>query len=477
MLHGLKALIIISLALAGCVEFPKFVATAGNLGDGAALGDADAAEEPAILVDPSETFQTMDGIGANLWAFSIPGANDWDFEATQFVFDELDLHYIRLVPWLYFWETENDNADPLAINWSGFQTELQMTTWHDVPSAQWLAERGYEVTFVVDHVAEWMEQDEPGLLAESGWSELGEMIASYVLFMRDHGVHMPVVEVTAQPALGDGGESLWYDTPKRLTDAAEEVLRVLDHHGLDDVMLHGPGHHTPKEAALWTSGWLKSEPVQARTRAVSFHTWESDVQHEYDTLKQVAQAWDKPVWVTEAGFCKDGKGCDFDESHYLLPETWSTAWDVARTFYRSLAWADAARLYHWTALGHQAFVSASGQRFASFHVVKHFSNFIPPGAVRVEASVETEGLMPVVFRLPDGTWTAIILFESPQQEGELRVPLEIPVVGQLTPTAAFKSSAAAYEVDVLAEVAVEGKTRVVVPVPFNGLTSVRLHAE
>ena len=75
-----------------------------------------------VRVDPTQGYQTMDGIGACTYTF--PYANDlgWDWEAVKFVFDELDLAYLRLAPWLGWWETANDNEDPYTINWEGFGT-------------------------------------------------------------------------------------------------------------------------------------------------------------------------------------------------------------------------------------------------------------------------------------------------------------------------------------------------------------------
>lgn len=469
--------------LVGCVEFPQFVqgpspGTTGSDGGG-------GADEVRVVVDPTTTFQVMDGLGANVWAFSYVSDLGWDWEATRFVFDELDLRYVRLISWLYYWETTNDDGDPWSIHWDGFQTELQMMDWHDVPFAQWLARRGVDVTLSVEGAPAWMSREEPGILASSAWPELGETIAAYVLYMQQHEVEMATVEVTGAPAyVGKEGSGIWYDTAKDATDAAETVVEVLDHFGLSHLGLRGPGYHEPRGAAAWISEWLKNDRVRERTAAATFYTWNGGSYSDYDAVRQVAGAWDMPIWVMEAGYCGQQSGCAFADHSYLLPETWDTAWDIGKALYQAIAWADASRIYHWTALGWDAFVAPGGKRFPTFYVFKHFANFIPEGAVRVEALVggeaasasASEGLLPLVFALPEGGFTAILL-NVVEGEGVETVSLDIAGAGQLSVVEAISSHADAYDQDVSGSVTVGAAGRVEIPVPRGGLTSIRLALE
>ena len=113
-----------------------------------------------ITIDLQTEYQTIDGIGACSYAF--PYANDleWDWDAVKFVFDELDIAYVRLAPWLGWWETANDNDDPYSINWDGFGTVYDIINEHDVPFAQYLHERGIELGVGVWNfggVSEWCE--------------------------------------------------------------------------------------------------------------------------------------------------------------------------------------------------------------------------------------------------------------------------------------------------------------------------------
>jgi hypothetical protein len=78
----------------------KETATPPDPGDGIDHGEDLTVQD--ITVNAENIFQKMDGIGANAYAF--PYANDvnWSWNSVKFVFDELDLRYIRLASWTQF---------------------------------------------------------------------------------------------------------------------------------------------------------------------------------------------------------------------------------------------------------------------------------------------------------------------------------------------------------------------------------------
>ena len=98
-----------------------------------------------VTISPSTQYQTMDGIGACSCAFPYGNDGGWNWNSVKFVFDELDLHYIRLVPWMYWWEKYNDNADPNVIYWPGFGVPNNFAAWYEVPFAKYLTSKGIQV--------------------------------------------------------------------------------------------------------------------------------------------------------------------------------------------------------------------------------------------------------------------------------------------------------------------------------------------
>jgi len=362
-----------------------------------------AADE--VRINETVPFQALDGVGAAAFAFPFASDLGWDWNSVSFVFDELDLHYIRLVSWFNLWEPVNDNADPTVVDWSALLSNDAITPWHDVPFAQFLAGRGIDVELGVWDVSDWLAGGSPRHIAPAMYPELGESIATYLRNMINHGVPQHVTEVQNEPAIE---AQIQYPSPQALRDAALAVLARLDGIGLTDVQLHGPNFHTPTGAAEWAAVWLASPSLAQRTAAVSYHTWWSDNFADYDAIRQVAEAAGKPVWATEVGYCALPSGC-FGGTHFLLPETWGTAWDYALSYYRAIAWSHATRVYHWSLVGYDAVVSPTGVRYPSFYVLKQFANFIPPGARLLESESGDANVLVLAFARPDGNTSVILL--------------------------------------------------------------------
>ena len=384
---------------------------------------------PAVVtvsIDPAVTYQTLDGMGANSYAFPFANDIDWDWEAVKFVFDELDIAYIRLAPWLGWWETANDNDDPYTINWDGFGTVHDIINTHDVPFAQYLHARGIELSVGVwdfGGVSEWCETCEdwlasgrPRQIPPELYPELGESIAAYILNMQNHGVPIAVAEVQNEPDIEAG---IRYAKPETLRDAGRVVLEQFDHFGLEQVMLHAPNLHSPNNNVPWIETWLADETLRERTVAVSYHTWWSVDRRNYEAIWEAAQQYGKPVWATEAGYQ--------DTSTGLVPHTWRSAWEYGKSFYRAIAWSLASRVYMWTILGNDAAVGKDGERYPLFYVFKHFANYIPAGTVLVESQADDARMLSLAFARPDGTYSVILLNDNRMEKAVRFADLPAPI--------------------------------------------------
>jgi hypothetical protein len=363
-----------------------------------------------IRVDPSIEHQTMDGIGAASYCF--PYANDigWQWDAVRYVFDELDIAYIRLAPWLGWWETANDNDDPYTINWEDFGTVHDIVNNHDVPYTQFLHERGIELAVGVwdfgaadwcDECVDWLANGKPRHIDPALYPEMGESISSYILHMRNNGVPIPVAEVQNEPDIEAG---IKYSGPEALRDAGRILIEMLDHYGLEDVMLHAPNLHSPTDNVRWIEAWLEDEVLRERTVAVSYHTWWSEDRKSYDAIWQTAERYGKPVWATEVGYHEAGNA--------IMPQTWRTSWHYAKSHYRAIAWSHATRTYIWTLLGNDSAVGKDGERYPMFYVLKHFANYVPAGSVLLDSQADDNRLLSLVFRRPDGRYTVIVLNDN-----------------------------------------------------------------
>ncbi len=395
-----------------------------------------------VTINPSVSYQVMDGFGANCWTF--PYANDlgWNWEAVKFVFDELDIAYIRLAPWLGWWETANDNDDPFTINWDGFSTVYDIIGQHDVPFAQYLHQRGIELAVGVwdfggvaqycedkSQCPDWLAGGKPRTIPPEMYPEMGESIAAYILNMQKNGVPIPVAEVQNEPDIEAG---IKYPDPEALRDAGKVLLRMLDYYGLEQVTLHAPNLHAPTDNVRWIETWLADETLRQRTVAVSYHTWWSESQRDYEAIWQAAQKYAKPVWATEAGYSGNATSID--------PQNWLTAFGFAESYYRAIAWSHASRVYHWALLGFDGAVGKQGERYPMFYALKHFANAIPPKAVLLDSRSNDRRLSTLAFALPHGGYTLILLNAN-------RTPRAVSISGlEATLQTILTSSEGAYEV-------------------------------
>lgn len=419
------------------------------------------AADVIIQITPSVTYQTMDGFGANCWTF--PYANDigWNWDAVKFVFDELDIRYVRLAPWLGWWETANDNDDPFTINWAGFGTVYDIINQHDVPFGRFLAARGIEMAVgvwnfggVLDQCAtctDWLASGKPRRIPPELYPEMGESIASYILHMQKNGAPIRFAEVQNEP---DIEAAIRYPNPEALRDAGRTLIEMLDHFGLSQVQLHAPNLHSPSDNVRWIEAWLADETLRRRTAAVSYHTWWSEDRKSYEAIWQAAQKYGKPVWATEAGYSGSATS--------INPADWLTAFGFGEAYYRAIAWSHASRVYHWSLLGFDGAVGKQGERYPMFYALKHFANFIPPGATLIESRSDDPRVLALAFRHADGTYSAILLNRNRASRTVMLTGLDAAIVQAVT------SRDGAYEV------AVERSAAGALTLPPLSITSVML---
>lgn len=360
-----------------------------------------------ISIDPARQ-QQMDGVGANCWTFVANNEVGWNWEKTKFIFDELDIHYIRMAGWYVFWEESNDNNDPYSIDMDEFDQSHTIER-QDLALAKYAASKGIEIDLGIWSVPDWMLKSlDPHIVDPAKYDELGESIAAYILFMKENGIDIRVTDIQNEPNIEAGNQ---YESPENFRDATLQVVQQLDTNGISGVKINAPNLATPEDIRLWGEYLIDNPELKNRLAAITYHTWWVDDFNAFNDIREFAEENKMQVWATEMGYCALVDGC-FGGTHFLKPETWGTAWDFALSYYRAIAWSRASRLYHWSLLGHDAVISNNGQKFVSFYVLKHFTQFIKPGSFYHESSSDEDTLLPMVFELPEGGYSIIVINES-----------------------------------------------------------------
>lgn len=382
----------------------RALATAPSLGPPRPTGSPAPGE---LRVNPYLRHQTLDGIGANSFVHPISGDMDWDWDAVRFVFDEIPLAYLRVAPWFIWWEPENDDSDPSRVNWEGFQTVHPIPDRYVIPFAEHVSGYGLHIEPGVFDVPEWMSSsaERPWVVSEAMRPELAESISSFHAYLRAHDVRPPVIEVANEPDLD---QVVYYPSKEALVQTFAATLDRLDQLGMAQMKVHGPNTKDAVNAAAWGDALLSHPRVGPRMGALSYHTWWISDPEPYRAIRRVAEKHGVPVWATEVGYCALPEGC-FEGTHFLRPDTWATALDYAVSYWRAIELSRASRVYHWALLGSDAVVSKQGDRTPSFHVLRQFARFIPPGAVLIDSKWTEDTLLTLAFLRPDGSRSVILV--------------------------------------------------------------------
>lgn len=361
-----------------------------------------------ITIYPEESYQEMDGFGANVYTFPIGNDLGWEWDKVKYVFDEVEIHYVRFIPWFLFWEPEKIEVSYDKTDWTQLDSSYEFAKSRDLKMAQILQERGIKIDLGLGwDFPSWLANGEPKTINPSLYPDFGKMVALYILFLKNQGISIETTEIQNEP---DIEATILYKSPQDLGEAGLSLIDELNQAGLSDVNLYGPDLHSPVGTADWGAILLKNEVLKKRMAAISYHTWWVDSKEEFEKIKNFAEAEGKPVWATETGFCALPSGCD--NNHFFRPETWGTAWDDALSFYRAIDWSHASRLYVWTLLGNDAVISRTGERFPTFYILQQFAHYIAPGDRLVKSLAEDEELKSLVFHRNQNEFSIILLNTS-----------------------------------------------------------------
>ena len=343
-----------------------------------------------VVLNAAKKFQTMQGFGASMRLFDDPRVTNTLDPVTKravAIPTDLDQRLMLDALWLdagltrvrYFpgdggVEPVNDNADPLSadttkfdFSWNKGDDQLALTPGMSL--------RGVRTPFMSTQAMEsWMTESNP--------AEYAEWLMVMLRHWRDRGYELPYVSLKNEPGSAASG-GVW--SAAYLRDVTKLLGARMKTEGMktkivltDDV--------NPREAYNRLQVILADADARQYVGAVAYHFGDRGGELE---VKQLAEQYGLPVWVTS--FSATDPIDMATTMHELITDDGASALDYTWGFFGEQSSSQLIRV-----------IAPNGayQRFSArkqYYVMGQFSRFVPPGAVRIEATAADPSLKALAF--------------------------------------------------------------------------------
>jgi O-glycosyl hydrolase len=387
---------------------------AGVISCGAPSGpDGPAGVDATVSLDPSQTFQTIEGFGVTVGSFSDPHLLNVPFDAKpplevpvadqkqilDTLFRGIGLTRARIGAQPRNIEPVNDNQYPNVTDVSKFDfSGLKNDSFLDI--ARDLRLRGASRWWLSPNVFEsWMDESNP--------DEYVEWAMAIIRRWRDQGLELSYYSIANEPANHSG--------PARSAEYLREVVRLLGNALKSDgfaTRIVVPDDVNPTEAEARARVILGDPEARQYVAAIPFHLYWQPLA-SIAPLKALADQYGIPLWMTE--FYTTGAMEWAKLVHSLLVDYNVTAVDYIGGY---LGYDDGAELVSINHSGtHYLGYSIHGQ----FYVFGNYTRYVRPGAVRIAASASTPQIQVSAFIL-DGRTTIVAINQG---DNALSVSFEV----------------------------------------------------
>ncbi|MBI3961914.1 MAG: hypothetical protein HY335_04100 [Deinococcus sp.] len=411
-----------------------------------------------IQVDGASRYQTFSGFGATLTAFETEGiyrahdatqpervtASRSDREAVaRLLYTQLGLTRTRVV--LEGFEPVNDNDDPFAFNPAGFDWTVVNPDSDFVGLARPYGLSTWWASFALDSGEREAWRRLPGsacALDPSKIDEEVEWLLAAVLRFRDLGLELPYITVNNEPDLCPPGFKIDIDDFVAIVKRLGTRLRAS---GLAAQLVVSDGW-IPQNAVRYMQAALADPEARQYVRALAYHAYadgyddpaallsgpaESNPPHPAVQVRQqirdLAAQHNLPVWMTEVCYCVP-RTVDGHDSSALLYSYFELGRARLNHLHDELTIANVAAFDAMNLF----FIERPGVGDELVHVyfrpdgaleryeistygylLGHYSHFIVPGSVRLQADSRDPLVRVVAFARPDGRLVIVALNNNP----------------------------------------------------------------
>lgn len=375
----------------------------------AAVGDGPV----TLTVDPSRTFQTIDGFGGfgGRSVFWEPGPYHDDAFLRTLV-DDLGASIVRTQ---IYWdgEPENDDPDPRHLAWGKFDFGPKTYNGRQFPYLKALKQRGLsKLVATVFTPPLWMKQGVQNELAvfcegQCGGrldplrrEEFAEYLIAYVQTLRrETGIELYALSIQNEMLFANPFESCVY-TPKAYADTLKVVSERFEQAGLQ-TRFFGPEHMGEfdwnRDSGLFAA-LLEDARVRPHLDIYAVHGYLDGFAPDLGS----AEGWQRfarkaashriPLWMTETS----------DDQR----SGWERAWAMATGLHLALAHGNVKAWLHFQFSEGRIVVDAKLTELGRAY--KAWFRYIRPGATRVAVDTDRPALQATAFVRKDEVVTVVV---------------------------------------------------------------------
>lgn len=319
-----------------------------------------------LAIDPAKTAQTLAGLGGNVAKSRFLDIGAIQDPLGRWLEEALDNRFLRIGIPLHDWEP----------------TLGQRQT--DNPRFQELADlvrranrRNAKVIASVWQGPAWAAEDpqtKPHVWRKDRYDQAARSLASLVRHLGNLGAHIDFVSFNES----DIGVDVKF-SPSDLVDFMRVSLPILDQHRLPHVKWLIADTANGQNSAPFIQAALEAKDLHSRLGPVAFHSWdaESARDEDYRAIAKLAAEFQRPVWVTEAGFDPHAW-----RSPSLFP-TRTNALRLAAAYARCVNLAQAQTLLYWQYQDDYPLGSTTTGPYPAFHLTRALQSVLAPGRLAI----------------------------------------------------------------------------------------------
>lgn len=405
-------------------------------------GDVMSSAKTTLVINTNERYQTIESFGASgaWWAQDVGG---WDDQNRNRMIELLFDQNTGIGLSLYRHNIGGGSVDDIIDPWRGtetFEVDKGVYDWSRDANAIWVLKAAYAVgveQFVVFANSPTGRmtisgkanghQDGDSNLREDMVEDFAQYLVDVTRHLRDdEGIPVGWISPINEPQWdwqpSKGQEGCHYTTGEILA-VTRALLDAIETNGLD-VKVSAPEAGEWKFAQVYAQTLFSDDPeVAARLDHFAIHSYWSEFKSKLSFMSFMSREYpDIKVWMTE--WTEMVQGRDYGMDSALV---------MANVIHDDIVLAGVTSWQYWIAVSKYNFrdgliytdeYKQNIRETKRLWAMGNFSRFIRPGAVRVGATSDHEGLRVSAYTTPDGGGLVVVAINTTEQA----IPAELSVL-------------------------------------------------